>query len=255
MYHEIASEPLTSRHLAVRPDVFAEQLSYLRDGGYTTLTVAELMHGMAGSAARRPARPVVLTFDDGYADFYDVALPMLRSYGFTATVFVTTGWVDGAGDHAVRAPSGMMSWGQIGDAAAAGIEIGAHSHRHAQLDQLAADTLRHELGDSKAFLEDQLGWPVTGLAYPFGYFSPQVRSAAFAAGYRYACAVGNRYMGPGADHFALPRLTIGRHTGMRSFSRVARGDRLPAQFLARRTVTLGWSVVRKAKSTGRRIAG
>jgi peptidoglycan/xylan/chitin deacetylase (PgdA/CDA1 family) len=290
MYHEITSRPTLAGHLAVTPDEFAEQLAYLTASGYTTLTAADLVQGMAPAVAgpgqrapavaepdqrapawgeagqavaglprQWPAKPVVLTFDDGFADFHDAALPLLDRHGFTATLFVTTGWVAGGevteagttvrGSRAgSRAPRGMLCWSQIAEAASVGIEIGAHSHRHPQLDQLGGDLLRVELEVSKAVLEDRLGKPVTGLAYPFGYSNLHVRAAASAARYRYACAVGNRLAGDHADPFALPRLTIGRWIRMQSFSRIVRGERLPPEILAYRAMTKGWAAVRRARS-------
>lgn len=250
MYHEIATGPASARHLAVSPDDFAEQLGYLHGSGYTTLTVTDLVQLMSGRIGPWPARPIVLTFDDGFADFHRAALPLLRSCDFTATVFVTTGWVADAAAQADRpAPYRMLCWSQIEESAAAGIEIGAHTHSHPQLDQLAGDVLRRELDGGKALLEDRLGLAVTGLAYPFGYFSSRVRVAAATAGYRYACAVGNRFTGGCPDLFALPRLTIGRRPAIRGFSQVVRGERLPPEFLAYRTMTRGWSAVRAARST------
>ena len=132
MYHEISADPVLSGHLAVRPDEFALQLGYLRGGGFSSLHAAELARLMKGGGRGLPARPVVLTFDDGFADFYDRALPMLRRYGFTATLYVTTGWIadrpGGTGPAAASRPrAGMLSWSQIEAAAAAGIEIGAHT--------------------------------------------------------------------------------------------------------------------------------
>jgi peptidoglycan/xylan/chitin deacetylase (PgdA/CDA1 family) len=278
MYHEITARPTLAGHLAVTPDDFAEQLAYLTASGYTTLTAADLVRGVTPTAAvpsqetvsaggldqvvtgwpdQWPAKSVVLTFDDGFADFHDAALPLLNQHGFTATLFVTTGWVAGgeaagtvAGGSRVgsSAPRRMLSWSQIAEAASAGIEIGAHSHRHPQLDQLGGDLLRIELEVSKAVLEDRLGEPVTGLAYPFGYSNLHVRAAASAAGYRYACAVGNRLAGDRADPFALPRLTIGRRTRMQTFSRIVRGERLPPEILAYRAMTKGWAAVRRTRS-------
>ncbi len=255
MYHEITAQPRSAGHLAVAPDDFDEQLAYLRASGYTTLTAAELVQGMAGQAVEWPAKPVVLTFDDGFADFHAAALPLLQRHGCTATLFVTTGWVaDAEPAAAAGAPCAMLCWSQIEEASAAGIEIGAHSHHHPQLDQLGGDLLSQELEVSKTMLEDRLGVPVTGLAYPFGYSNSQVRAAASAAGYRYACVVGNRLIGKRTDRFALPRLTIGRLTSMQSFSQIVHGERLPPEFLAYRTMTKGWSAVRQARSLLNRIA-
>ena len=120
-------------------------------------------------------------------------------YGFTATVFVTTGWIADAGPHAAgRRPGQMLCWNQIREAAAAGVEIGAHSHAHPQLDQITPSQLQDELAVSKALLEDGIGRAVPSLAYPFGYSNARVRQAARATGYRHACAVANAWPGPAA---------------------------------------------------------
>ena len=145
----------------------------------------------------------------------------------------------------------MLSWNQIGEASAAGIEIGAHTEHHPELDQLPASSVGQELRDSKNLLEERLGIPVTGMSYPFGYSNRSVRVAAGAAGYQHACAVRNRYARGTDDVLALPRLTIGRPTGPDGFARIVGGRRLPAEFVAYRGLTMGWSVVRHARSAAR----
>ena len=255
MYHEITVSPVLTGHLSVRPEEFALQLGYLRGGGFSSLHAGELARLMNGGGRGLPARPVVLTFDDGFADFYDTALPMLQRYGFTATLYVTTGWVadrdrpGGTGSGAASAPrTGMLSWSQVEAAAAAGIEIGAHTECHPQLDQLSPSALRRELAGSRSLLEDRLGTPVTGLSYPFGYSNRRVREAAAAVGYEYACAVANRLACTSDDMFALPRLTIGRATRLPGFAQIVRAERLPPEFLAYRLLTKGWTAVRHARS-------
>jgi len=255
MYHEITADPVLSGHLAVRPDEFALQLGYLRGGGFSSLHAAEFARIMKSGGRGLPARPVVLTFDDGFADFYDCALPMLQRYGFTATVYVTTGWIadqdrpGGAGSGAASRPGpGMLSWSQVEAAAAAGIEIGAHTECHPQLDLLSPRALRQELAGCKSLLEDRLGAPVTGLSYPFGYSNRRVREAAAAVGYDYACAVANRLASTSDDRFALPRLTIGRATRLPGFAQIVRAERLPPQFIAYRLLTKAWAAVRHARS-------
>ncbi|HUZ54530.1 MAG TPA: polysaccharide deacetylase family protein [Streptosporangiaceae bacterium] len=255
MYHEITADPVLSRHLAVRPEEFALQLGYLRGGGFSSLHAGEFARLMKGGGRGLPARPVVLTFDDGFADFYDVALPMLQRYGFTATLYVTTGWIadrdqpGGNGPAGASGPgTGMLSWSQVEAAAATGIEIGAHTEFHPQLDQLSPSALRRELAGSKSLLEDRLGVPVTGLSYPFGYSNRRVREAAVAVGYQYACAVANRLACTSDDRFALPRLTIGRATRLPGFAQIVRAERLPPEFLAYRLLTKGWAAVRHARS-------
>jgi peptidoglycan/xylan/chitin deacetylase (PgdA/CDA1 family) len=249
MYHEIAGPPETSSRLAVSPDAWAAQLAYLHDEGYQTVTMAELSTVLADRGGQLPDRTAVLTFDDGYQDFYSRAMPLLDRYGFTATLYVTTGWVQDAGPlPGGRRPGRMLSWSQIAEAAGAGIEVAAHSRLHPQLDQLPGKLLRHELSASKAQLEDKLGSPVTGLAYPFGYSNAKVREAARELGYDYGCAVGNAMISEESDLFALPRLTIGRSTGMSAFQQVVGGSNVQRIYFKDRALTRGWAMVRHTRA-------
>jgi peptidoglycan/xylan/chitin deacetylase (PgdA/CDA1 family) len=254
MYHQLAAQPRADRRLAVDPKSFADQLGYLHRCGYKTVTTRELAQALRTGDRQLPDKPVVLTFDDGYADFHEVALPLLARYGFTGTVFVTTGWVAGDAGQRRRQQDDMLSWRQIEEVAAAGVEIGAHSVHHPQLDQLGRDRLEHELGAAKGALEDRLGTAVPGLAYPFGYSNRLVRETAAAAGYEYACAVGNRLADSSADPFALPRATIARSTRLASFAQIVAAERLPIEFVGYRTLTLGWSAARCTRSAMRKLA-
>jgi peptidoglycan/xylan/chitin deacetylase (PgdA/CDA1 family) len=254
MYHEIAARKDSSSRLAVPPDSFAVQLEHLREAGFTGLTLTGLASALAGDPAGLPERPVVLTFDDGFADFHDAALPLLGRYGFTATVFVTTGWIADAGRHSAgRRPGHMLSWNQIREAAAAGVEIGAHSHQHLQLDQLPLSSLRDELVTSKSLLEDELGFAVPNMAYPYGYSNTRVRRVADEAGYAHACAVGNAIAGPGQDTLALPRLTIRRSTRPATFDHIVRGEKESVIFLKDRSLTKGYALVRRGRAVVRGV--
>lgn len=249
MYHEIACRKDSSSRLAVHPASFAMQLKYLHEVGFTALTVSEVVSALAGDIALLPERPVAITFDDGFADFHRDALPLLHQYGFTATVFITTGWIDGAGPTAVgRRPGRMLCWNQIREAAASGIEIGSHSHSHPQLDQTTLRNLREELRKSKALLEDELGSEVHGLAYPFGYSNARVRRVARETSYAHACAVANVIATSEKDLFAIPRLTIRRSTRPATFEILVQGQRQAATLLKDRSLTKGWAVVRRTRA-------
>lgn len=247
MYHEVAGPEGTAfPPLAVPPEAFAGQLAHLEAEGFTTITMSALAAAMAGQR-ELPARPVVLTFDDGFADFHEAALPLLRDHGFTATVFVTSGWVADAGPAA--RPGRMLTWQQVREVAAAGIEIGAHSHTHPQLDQLPGGQLARELADSKSLLEDRLGTAVPGLAYPFGYSSARVRRAVLDAGYGYACAVANAMASTVPDDlFAVPRLTVGRGTRLTAFGKMVCGRQVPVLFARERALSKGWAVARRTRA-------
>jgi peptidoglycan/xylan/chitin deacetylase (PgdA/CDA1 family) len=142
----------------------------------------------------------------------------------------------------------MLSWSQIREAAEAGMEIGAHSHTHPQLDQLRPGSLRDELVTSKALLEDGLGRAVPGLAYPYGYSNAWVRRVAHEVGYAHACAVGNTMAGPRQDAFVLSRLTIRRSTSLAAFGTIASGRKESVIFLKDRSLTKGYAMVRRTRA-------
>jgi len=245
MYHEIAdvsSTPAPSP-LAVAPEAFADQMAYLNDAGFTAITAGALAEILAGGAVPLPERPVVITFDDGYCDFYDQALPLLKQYGHTATIFQTTERI--GIDRPKRRM--MLNWREIAEVAEAGIEIGAHTITHPQLDQLPEKELRAELADSKSLIEDHLGMAVPGLSYPYGYSNEKVRQMARELGYAYAYAVGNAMTTSEADQFALPRLTVKQTTTIEAFRKMVNGhDTLTLR--RDRALTNAFSVVRRARA-------
>lgn len=211
MYHSISSStnPLFS-DWAVPPAMFAEHVAYLAQGGYTPLTVTDLINARRTGAAL-PARPIALTFDDAYEDFYTDALPTLARHHFPATLYVPTAFVGGAcgwlredGEGSRR----MASWAQLAEIAAAGIECGGHSHNHLQMDTLPAVTVNQEVRRCKRLLEEHLGHEVTSFAYPHGWSSAEVRRITQAAGYTSACAVKNMRSAANDDPFALARLRV-----------------------------------------------
>jgi peptidoglycan/xylan/chitin deacetylase (PgdA/CDA1 family) len=240
MYHSIGG----ADRLAVRPEAFAEQLAYLSAHGFTPYPF--------GARTRPADRPVVITFDDGYADLHEHALPVLRLFGFPATVFVTTGWLRDAGTYAAgEAPGRMLTWRQTQELAASGIEIGAHGHSHAELDQLPGAALRTELRLSKDLLQDRLGRAVTTMAYPYGYSSARVRREVRAAGYDAAAAVANAVMPDRHDPLAVPRLTVRARTSITGFARALDGR----GFRGDHALTTGYAVVRRSRYATRRLRG
>lgn len=244
MYHEIADAAATPSRLAVSPEDFAEQLGYLREAGFNAVTAGDLAAVLAGEG-ELPAKPVVLTFDDGYGDFYDNALPLMKQHGFNGTLFMTTGWA-GLSDERKR----MLSWPELAEVAEAGIEVGGHTVQHPQLDQLPPERLHEELYASKAAIEDKLSVPVPGLAYPFGYSSARVRRVARDVGYSYAYSVNNYLTRSANDHFALPRLTAQRSTTIDQFRTMVNGHGT-ITLHRDRILTKGYSVVRRARASVR----
>lgn len=254
MYHSVSDSPAASiRGLSVRPAAFAQQVAYLHRNGFTGLTFGELC-SLQRSGQPLPQRPVVLTFDDGYADLVDEALPVLTRHGFPATVFITTGWLDDAGRSAAGAPPDrMLTWRQLAILQQAGVEIGAHSHSHPQLDQIPVKRLRTELSEPKSLLEDRLGHPVGTLAYPYGYSNRRVRDMSLELGYRHGAAVANRIASPGSDPFRVPRLTVRLSTSINTFAETVHQQRIRVNYAPARVLTAGYAVVRRSRSVVRAI--
>lgn len=234
LYHALGSagegrlQPYT-----VSREHLAAHLDHLLERGWQPITVQGLLDGL-DDPSRLPGRPVVVTFDDGFADFAEVAVPLLSERSFPATVFVTGAGGSEAGWLGRRERRQLMSWQQVGDLDPTLIEVGSHTVTHPQLDLAGTRRVRREVRDSKALLEDRLQRPVETFAYPHGFHTPRVRDEVVAAGYRAACAVKNALSHPGDDRFALARVTIMDGTTVaelddivegRSVARVAPGRR------------------------------
>lgn len=214
MYHSISRHATASfRPFVVPPEVFDDQMAYLHHHAYTPLTATQFANAVALHQDREalPERPVLITFDDGLADFFTEALPVLQKYAFPATLYVTTGFVGGTSRWLLHEGEGgrqMLSWEQLAEISACGIECGGHTHRHPQLDTLPSAVARHEIVQCKELLESRLGVQVTSFAYPHGYHSAVTKRLVREAGYSSACAVKYAMSSEDTDLFALARLLV-----------------------------------------------
>jgi peptidoglycan/xylan/chitin deacetylase (PgdA/CDA1 family) len=178
MYHYIRIAPEGDHAgytLSVTPTDFAAQMRYLSAHGYTALTMRDVDLVLMGKK-QLPLKPVALTFDDGYVDFYTTAVPVLRTLGFTATDFVPTQLV---GD----ARGAYMTWPQVEQLDAEGFEMAAHSQFHVDVSKVNASRARIEIFGAKADLEAHLGHPVFDWAYPYGGFNFTTVTLVHDAGY------------------------------------------------------------------------
>lgn len=152
----------------------------------------------------RMPHTVMLTFDDGYADLYDNAFPLLEQFGLKATVFIVTGAVGGMSHwttDSAYVPRQLLSRAQISEMRRYGVQFGSHSVTHQKLTDLGNTRLRSEVVDSKAMLEDLLGEEVTSFAYPSGRVDERVRGVVAEAGYKIAFTTR-----PGLNHWGDPLL-------------------------------------------------
>ncbi|MFE6710225.1 polysaccharide deacetylase family protein [Streptomyces sp. NPDC057695] len=204
MYHSIADPADDPYRVTVSPVRFARQLHWLADRGLRGVSVGELL---TATAEGRAAGLVGLTFDDGYADFVDSALPLLRRHGFTATVYVLPGRLGGENTWDADGPrKPLLDEDGIRRIAGAGMEIGSHGLTHVALTEADDAELADQTRRSRALLEEMTGAAVEGFCYPYGRVDPRVIQAVRRAGYRYGCAIDP---GPHTSTYALPRVHIG----------------------------------------------
>ncbi|MFD8870590.1 polysaccharide deacetylase family protein [Streptomyces sp. NPDC059590] len=253
MYHAVAYAPArATRALSVSPPAFAAQMDLLGARGFTPVTCERLAAAWRGGAAL-PERPVLITFDDGYEGVHRYALPSLASHGFPATLFATTGWLRGPYDTG-RALDLMLDWDQLRALAAAGLEIGGHSHTHPQLDQLDDERLWFEVLRCRELLTDELGRPPVSFAYPYGYSSRRVRRTVRAAGFGVGLAVGNDLAARRQGPYALRRVTIGRATRIAEFERLVTGQAVGRHFARDRALTKGYALIRRSRRLSRQLS-
>ncbi len=203
---------------AVRPESLREQLTLLSGAGYRSVTFRE-------AVARPHDHTVAITFDDGFLDVHEQALPLLDELGMIGTVFVPTGVIssgeqlrwdgfDGP-DRGSSRDMAPMSWRHVRELVDHGWEIGSHTRSHPHLRQLPDEALLQELTASRAECEAALGGPCTTLAYPYGEVDLRVRSAARRAGFRAAAALGPQWRR--GDPLWWPRVGVYRDDDLGRF--------------------------------------
>jgi len=200
----------------VPTDRFREQLEYLKDEGYQAVTLAQLWQ-----SAARPAegRKVVITFDDNNLCHYSVSTPILVEFGFQATFFVVTSFIDSRED--------MVSTDHLVQMQRAGMSIESHSHTHRFLSDLEPHDLRGELETSRRILQDRLQGEVRFVSCPGGRYSRKVLDAAMDAGYLGVCtsAPGLNDWVRGQPPRTLDRFLVSATTPLETFAKIVRGDR------------------------------
>jgi peptidoglycan/xylan/chitin deacetylase (PgdA/CDA1 family) len=186
MYHSLDA---SGSVVSVAPQIFREHMECIEDNGFRGISLSAAVDYREQHHSW-PARSVVLTFDDGFANVHKSALPTLTQHGFSATVFVISGHMGGYNDWA-PAPDGLgsrgiLTWQQASELASAGIEIGSHTHTHPDLSRCTPAELERQISISRAEIEDHIGRPVTTFAYPYGV-TTTVAKRLVARQFRAAC--------------------------------------------------------------------
>lgn len=211
MYHQIRPLPPRSdvlRGLSVDPRAFRRQMRMLKALGYCGVSVAELQRRLAQT---RSAKLFAITFDDGFRNVFEHALPVLDELGFTATCYFVSGKLGGSNDWdrgIATAEAELMDRGAMLEWLGHGHEVGAHTVNHVALSDVPAPTAWRQIAHSKAQLEDATGCPVVSFCYPYGAFDANARRLVAEAGFRSATTTVRGRVKACTDPFLLPRIAV-----------------------------------------------
>lgn len=222
MYHYIRINPVASDRLgfglSVTPTDFAAQMDWVAQNGYHAVFPSELTAAITRGAPL-PTKPIVLTFDDGYRDFYDQAWPVLKRLGLKSSSAVITNFAD-RGD---RGDAMYMSWNMIKELDQSGmVEIASHTQSHNDLTRLSVGQRWTELAKSKEVIEGQLGHPCNAFVYPSGKYNGATVADASRAGYQIAFTTNDgkvRAPQDGGVILQLPRVRVAGGTTIAGFAK------------------------------------
>jgi len=214
MYHSISDNLFGMSHpyyhINIRPEMFSRQMRWLRNNGYRTIDLTQAWAGLQAGADL--SKTIVLTFDDGYRDFYTDGLPVLKQCGFTATIFLAT---DRIHDTPARIEGAdYLTWKDVRELHAEGICFGSHTVTHPDLRSLGPDQLDYELGRSKEIIEDRLGAAVESFSYPHGFpeedrdYARYLEDVLCNLGYDHGVSTILGRASQKSNRFFLPRLPI-----------------------------------------------
>ena len=208
MYHALDDQRSL---VAVSEATFAWQMQWLHEHGIRGISAGTIVQHLLNREPL-PEQCVGITFDDGFESVHSRAFPILRRYGFSATVFLVTDYCGGQNDWPAQPASiqrmPLLTWAQVKEMDRYGIEFGAHTLGHPRLDQLAPENLAHELTQSKAQIEEQLGHSIDQFAYPYGRYDERSR-AMVGETYAGAWTAQPGMVTSGSDPLALARIDFG----------------------------------------------
>ena len=223
MYHSIADEDEGGVHpyyrTATAPSVFAAQMESLHQAGFSVIGLAEAIRRSTAPEAAKNS--VVITFDDGFRNFYSNAFPVLNRYGFTATMFLPTAHIGES--HLKFKEKECLSWAEVKELHRHGISFGSHTVTHPQLHDCDAHSIQKEITGSKHTIEQELGCAVQSFSYPYAFpevdasFKRNLREQLRQAGYENGVCTTVGRPGPSSDPFFLKRLPVNSDDDLQLF--------------------------------------
>ena len=207
-YHSVS--PSADNEVIITPELLKSELQYLKDEGYTTLTLNEVNDYLLNNSPI-PSKSIAITFDDGYMDNYYNAFPILKELEMKATIFCVTSKLDG---------SYYLSHSAIKEMSDYGIDIQSHTITHPKLDSLTYDEQLIELKESKKTLESITGKPVTSIAYPFGNFNEDTIKAAKASGYSLGFTTNRGLADRNDNSLKIDRIYVSSNYDLKTFKEI-----------------------------------
>ncbi|MCS7005877.1 MAG: polysaccharide deacetylase family protein [Cytophagales bacterium] len=214
MYHRIPDVPSSSKNrIFVTKENFEKHLKFFQKRGFTSITFSDYQDFAIGKRPLHefPKRPIILTFDDGYEDNFQNALPLMQKYGFRGVIFLLGNlfpdynfWDVALGDERFS----LMNQSQREAFVRAGWEIGAHSLSHKRLTQISTKEAYDEIKKSKSLLETSLSISVISFAYPYGDYNSEIRDITKKVGFSFAVATDSGGLHLEDDRFAIFRVNI-----------------------------------------------
>ncbi|HEY6311549.1 MAG TPA: polysaccharide deacetylase family protein [Streptosporangiaceae bacterium] len=254
VYHSVCADPPDwIAPYSVSPKTFSAHLDAVAASGRQPLTVSQYADGLR--AATLPPAVVLITVDDGFADFADYALPALADRKMPGTLYVTTGALADQRQESVLPAARMLRSTDLPGLETAGVEIGSHSHTHRQMDILSDREVEHELSLSGRMLAETLGHSIRSFAYPHGYWRRRVLPLIRKAGYDSACAVGNALSHAHDEVLTLPRLMIRAHTDAPAVAAWLAESGPPVTARSYRVSAFAWRQYRRAAAMRTAVRG
>jgi peptidoglycan/xylan/chitin deacetylase (PgdA/CDA1 family) len=208
LYHSIDD---SGSIISVYFNEFKKQMKFLKDNGFKSISLDEYITYIKDNKPA-PSKSFVLTFDDGYLNFLSEVFPILRQYGFTATIFLATGYIGGSCEW-IKENSvprlKILEWKDIIQLKNSGISFGTHTVSHPYMTELTDKEITYEILECKKLIEQKLGGPITSFCYPYGDYDERVLNIVKKNGFEAACSVDWGVKNNLKSLFALKRLTIG----------------------------------------------
>jgi len=230
---EYGQQRYNLKGLSVLPDLFGKQLAYLRQHDYRSVSLKDYLASQQ-KKLKLPSKSVAITFDDGFQNFFSFARPLLKKYGYTATIFLVT-------DKINSNDNDFLSWEEILRLREEGFSFGAHTCSHAVLTLLPTEQVRREIMESKKMIEEKLGEKVEFFSYPYGGFNSETQNIVKEAGFLGAVVTPSD---PGLKEgpYSLKRTGINRNNSMFIFK-----IKISGAFNWLREQGLLWPIINKVK--------